>query len=648
MKLIFFDLCSIPVFLLILAAYYRRRIARYPEYRMFFILTALSLICAVLDILMEYVVNPTPLSPTAVVLGTLISFLYKWLRNACAVIYLLFIFAITRTEHRFRPAKIRLLIWAPNALLLFLLIQNFFTGNVFSVTAEGGYSRGPLLMVFYAVTAVYGAAGIAWCLYCRRFIDRGKMMSLLMSYFLTALAICIQFFFPSYMVEMFAASVGLLILMLLVVRPEENLDTSVGVRSWQSFQADLHAMLLSRSSICIGVFQIPNAQEIRNYLGDQRYSAYVRLILDAMRSCLETQDLDSMLYFEHPSNIYLMSDEIDRDLERIMKECLRAAQDSLRKSESGAMQFRPQICLIRCPEDLRQEHEIIRLCHRFSTHGTRNQVWFRAADIADSRDFEIENHIEEVLLRSIQDGTLQMYYQPIYDAHEGRFRSAEALARIVDREYGMISPAIFIPAAERSGLILSLGTAVIEAVFRFISGHDFSESGLSYIEINLSVEQCRQEDLADTVRQLQQKYRISPSQVNFEITESVFDSFEDVVERNMRQLVEMGYTFSLDDYGTGYSNLQRLRKIPLYLIKIDKSLVDDMFTEEGRIILHNTMSMMRGLNKKLVVEGVETRESLDALSEMNCDFIQGFYYSRPLPVDRFIEFMKANNRRTHC
>ena len=142
---------------------------------------------------------------------------------------------------------------------------------------------------------------------------------------------------------------------------------------------------------------------------------------------------------------------------------------------------------------------------------------------------------------------------------------------------------------------------------------------------------------------LQKKYGISPKQVNFEITESVFDSFEDVVEKNMRRLVELGYSFSLDDYGTGYSNLQRLRKMPLYLIKIDKSLVDDMVSVEGCIVMRNTMRLMQDLDKKIVVEGVETGDSLKLLDEMHCDFIQGFYFSKPLPAAEFLAFVKSGN-----
>ena len=191
--------------------------------------------------------------------------------------------------------------------------------------------------------------------------------------------------------------------------------------------------------------------------------------------------------------------------------------------------------------------------------------------------------------------------------------------------------------------MLPLGEKILELVFRFISENDLAGLGLSYIEINLSVAQCLQRELPETIRRLQRKYGVDPRQVNFEVTETQFDNLSDIMNRNLHELAEMGYTFSLDDYGVGYSNIQRLKTLPLKIIKLDKSLVDDMFTEAGQVIIENTVRMMRGIHKELVVEGVETQEEMDALAELSCDFIQGFFYSRPLPEKEFVRFLRERN-----
>jgi EAL domain-containing protein (putative c-di-GMP-specific phosphodiesterase class I) len=115
----------------------------------------------------------------------------------------------------------------------------------------------------------------------------------------------------------------------------------------------------------------------------------------------------------------------------------------------------------------------------------------------------------------------------------------------------------------------------------------------------------------------------------------------DVARNNIRRLYEMGFSFSLDDYGTGYSNIQRLSKLPLSIIKIDKTMVDEMFSRKGRVIIQNTIRMMQGIDKSIVMEGVETREELEGLREMACDYIQGYYFSKPLSASDFEKFLRS-------
>ena len=113
---------------------------------------------------------------------------------------------------------------------------------------------------------------------------------------------------------------------------------------------------------------------------------------------------------------------------------------------------------------------------------------------------------------------------------------------------------------------------------------------------------------------------------------------------DLNGLKDMGYDFSLDDYGTGYSNIQRVSKLPFSIIKIDKSLIDGIGTEDGMSLVKNAIRMMKDIRKEIVAEGVETKEALDKLAEMGCDYIQGFYFSKPLPKDEFLEFIKENNK----
>ena len=645
MKNIYFDICAIPFYLLILWTCHARRMTQGHANRLFITINWFSLVCLFADIAMEYVVNPLPLSQERIVLGTLLSFTYKLLRNASMALFLHYIFAITRTDYLLRPLKNRLLLWLPYGILLVLLLQNFFTHNVFVITAEGGYARGPLLGIFYVIAMLYGFAGAGYCIYCKRYLTTGKWVAILSIYVMTLLGVAIQMVYPEYLVEMICTSVGVTMILLLVMRPEDTMDGPLGIQNWNTYKADLANILKTREKTQILAIQIANAQEIRTYLGENRYNQFLSEVVDEIQKIYKSahQRVNKDLYIERPGTFYLTINDETCALAEEVPLFIERARTKFSHFADYNFRFDMKVCLIRYPEDLTSMSDIINLGHKFPQLGEIDQSFFPASEIIKSRDYDIVNHMEEILSRALAANEFEMYYQPIYDNRRKRFSSAEALLRLIDSEYGMISPGIFIPYAEANGLILPIGEIVLEQVFRFISEHDLAALGLSYIEINLSVAQGLQTDLPQTVERLQKQYHIEPKQVNFEITETLHDSISDVLDRNVRTLRDMGYGFSLDDYGVGYSNIQRMSRLPLDIIKIDKSLVDDMFSEDGRVIIHNTVRMMQGIRKELVIEGVETREEVEALSEMSCDFIQGFYYSKPLPVEAFVQFLKDHN-----
>jgi EAL domain-containing protein (putative c-di-GMP-specific phosphodiesterase class I) len=332
-------------------------------------------------------------------------------------------------------------------------------------------------------------------------------------------------------------------------------------------------------------------------------------------------------------------------MEDLAARLLEKAGDRLRPYGEMGARFEPQVCVIRCPEDLNTAEDILSLGHIFHRLGDPRQDVFLAGEIVRSKSFTIEAHIGEILDRALRNGHIQMYYQPIYDVRSGGFHSAEALARITDPEFGLISPSAFIPAAETMGLIIPLGERIMDQVFRFVSEHDLNEMGLGYIEMNLSVAQCMQASLPETIGALQRKYGVDPSQINLEITETTFENISEVMLENVNQLISMGYSFALDDYGIGYSSIQRVNHLPLQLIKIDKSMLDEIGSRNGRMILEHTVRMMQSIDKLLVAEGAETLDEVEALERMDCDYIQGFYFSHPLPEAEFLRFIEDHNGR---
>ena len=643
MRILYFDICAIPLFLMILFVFFSRKMTNGIANRLFIAVVFLSLFSTAADLGMEICDNLAPLSETGVVVCNLSTYVYLILRNCNNAVLLLFLLTLTRTMSLIKKWWIRIAFCLPYGAVLGMLVQNPFTHNVFTITAEVGYVRGPLIMACYGAALVYGLGGLIYCIYCRRYLPKNQWAALLTVYILAHLAVLIQFFYPFLLIEMFCTALGEMLIMIAIMRPEERMDISVGMLSWVSYQSDLRNILLSGDRAQIIVIRMLNCREIRNYLGEEKYNRYLSEIATSIRAMHWNHQSGVELYFERPGTIYLILDADEDGAQNVGERLLSEAGDQIKRYADMGARFEPRVCLIRCPDDLNKVDEIIRLGHIFTKIGNRQQTAFRASEIVSSKTFTIESHIVEILDRAIREHHVEMCYQPIYDVRSGLFRSAEALARIIDPEYGFISPAVFIPAAETDGFIIPIGDEVLDLVFRFISEHDLDALGLKYIEINLSVAQCMERSLPDKIRALQQKYGVDPRRVNLEITETTFENISDVMLENVNKLIDMGYSFALDDYGIGYSNIQRINHIPLKLIKIDKSMLDEVFSEPGRMILEYTVRMMQGIGKQVVVEGAETGEVVDILKDMHCDYIQGFHYSKPLPEEAFVSYIGEQN-----
>ena len=172
---------------------------------------------------------------------------------------------------------------------------------------------------------------------------------------------------------------------------------------------------------------------------------------------------------------------------------------------------------------------------------------------------------------------VEVYYQPIYSTRERCFTSAEALVRIRDEKGEIVPPGIFIEVAEQNGLILRLGEMVFEKVCRCVKEHDIEQYGLHYIEINLSVVQCSYEQLAEDYIKIMEKYNIPSEFINLEITESASMEAKRILLNNMRSLMDYGVRFSLDDFGTGQSNLNYIVDMPVDIVKFDKDMTNAYF-----------------------------------------------------------------------
>jgi len=244
--------------------------------------------------------------------------------------------------------------------------------------------------------------------------------------------------------------------------------------------------------------------------------------------------------------------------------------------------------------------------------------------------------LENGLRRALAQQELELHYQPKVDLRDGRVVGAEALIRWRHPILGLVPPGDFIPLAEENGLILPMGTWIIDTACAQLHAWKIAGFGDLSLAINISARQFQHDSLADTVAQALQRHGVAPSRLELEVTETAIMTRPADTAGLLQALKSVGVRISLDDFGTGYSSLNYLKRFPIDSLKIDQSFVRDITTDpDDAAIARLVIALGRDLGYKVIAEGVETPGQLAMLRQLGCDEMQGYLFSRPLPVAEF-------------
>ncbi|HEY7670892.1 MAG TPA: EAL domain-containing protein [Gammaproteobacteria bacterium] len=305
--------------------------------------------------------------------------------------------------------------------------------------------------------------------------------------------------------------------------------------------------------------------------------------------------------------------------------------------------FTASIGIATYPADGERSDVLLRNADRAMYHAKQQgkaafQYFSAAMNAASVERMTLENGLRKAL----DEGRLALHYQPVIDCVSGAIVGAEALLRWNDPVRGYISPATFIPIAEDSGLILPIGEWVMRRACR--QAAEWQRSGLRPIPVSVNVSgvQFRRQDVCALAKRALEESGLDPTRLRIEITETALMSVHERAAQILEQLRGMGIGIALDDFGTGYSSLSYLKAFPLDTLKIDKSFVAEMMTDDkSASIIKAIVAMTRVLALRVVGEGVEDREQFEFLKSLGCDAVQGFYFSSAVPSERFAELLAS-------
>jgi len=259
---------------------------------------------------------------------------------------------------------------------------------------------------------------------------------------------------------------------------------------------------------------------------------------------------------------------------------------------------------------------------------------------------ELESKYDELTLfnevhHAIDNGEFEVYYQPIVRAKDVEVVGAEALIRWKHRTHGYIPPDIFVPMLEKSGFVIDLGRYVLSEVLKQQKRWELFKFKPIEVSINMSLLELETEGFVENVAQQLAEHQVAPELIKFEITEGAAMQNESKADTQLHALKKLGVSIALDDFGTGYTSFAYLKKFPANILKIDKSMVDHILEKkEDQRIIRAMIELGHNLGMKIVVEGIESLEMADRLVAYGCDYMQGYYFSRPLPAYEFQEMIR--------
>ncbi|TQV73721.1 EAL domain-containing protein [Aliikangiella marina] len=286
------------------------------------------------------------------------------------------------------------------------------------------------------------------------------------------------------------------------------------------------------------------------------------------------------------------------------------------------------------PRDDTEPQELIRKADMAMYHAKeqgRSNYEFFDSPLERLAHFQLE--LENKLRQAIANQELTVFYQPQVETQGQTIKRMEALLRWFPVTGSAISPADFVPVAERAGLISDVGLMVLEKVCETIVKWRQLGAGDFCISVNLSAQQIAEGNLVEHIERLLSQYNISGQYLEVEITESILMENLENVTAVLNQIRELGITVAIDDFGTGYSSLKYLQKLPIDILKIDRSFINNVLEDKNKQSIVNAIVLLgHGLKLQLVAEGAEDKPTVDFLTELGCEFIQGFYFYKPMPA----------------
>ncbi|WP_445936742.1 sensor domain-containing protein [Pseudoalteromonas sp. N1230-9] len=423
-----------------------------------------------------------------------------------------------------------------------------------------------------------------------------------------------------------------------------NRDRTTGLPNRNLFFTNLKKLAKQDNHHALLVFDLDNFKKINDSLGHQLGDSLLAKL--AMRLNKLTREKDVFYRLGGDEFALVMSGTNDIHTITRMAKLFLAAIATPFNMASHELVITSSVGIVLFPEDGNTPELLLKNADTAMYHAKKKGNSYLFFNDTMNRQAVKRLQIENLMRYGLKEDHFEVYYQPKMNIRTGKLDGMEALVRFITPKKGIISPGMFIPIAEETGQIIEIGEVVLNKACRDVKA--WIDQGLfnGRVAVNLSAKQFSLPDLTTRIDVILQKNELPSYFLELEITEgTVMDDPNEAISV-MRSLSARGIHLAMDDFGTGYSSLAYLKQFPLNTLKVDKAFIDDMQSERGRNMVDSIVTIAHNLDLHVVAEGVEKAEQIAMLEQLNCQTVQGYYYSKPLSQPEFTAFLKKQRNKS--
>lgn len=537
------------------------------------------------------------------------------------------------TRYKKSP-KILLLTYSVFLICVGFAVANLFVPTLFVIDSSG-YHRWKFYNLIYVCAYFYILLIFILMFTHRKEFKKHSLICAAIYNLILLAGYLVRQFFPHYLVMDFFCMMAIVIISLSFENAAYYIETRTGAFNLISLEALLNEKKKVHSFI-LGII-IRDYEGMREIYSGTKLDIGLSLIADFLK-----ENYSGLSVFYLNSGRFVLVGNAEIYSAELIKDEIKKRFNSPWRQEQIDMELFLEVRFVEVNKSLQTSNSTILLQGLLSAFNMLNNVLDSDVQISNEtlRMIEKNTEVKRIVRNAVETKKVEMFLQPLISTKTNRVIGAEALARVRDANGDIMPPGIFIPVAEKNGYINLLGEQMFEKACEFVSTHDLNAIGLSWINVNLSPVQFLQNDLCTKFSEILKKYNVNADKVHLEITEEAMIDYA-LLQKQIQNMKSAGFEFVLDDFGAGYSNVTRLKHYPFINIKVDMEVVWDYFkTHEA--ILPALIKAFKNMGFTVTAEGIENEEMAEGMKSLGCDYLQGFYFSRPIPAEEFAQKYSNN------